>query len=113
MVGLSNTKIVDYNKLIEYIITLYHEIYPDVNYIQCLFNLGILDEKEYFFGTEIVDRRKETSEETVIRILPNIIKLIEYYDESVFSSTSKMKYINLISLLDKAGMVSKIDKYEI
>lgn len=114
MVGLNEHEIWKYNALIENVISLYQLLYPEVNYIQCLFNLGILDEKDYFFGVEIVDRHKETSKETVIRILPNIIKLInEQFDENKAILICKFRCINIIEYLEELELVTKIGRYEI
>lgn len=97
------------NFLLGNVIELGLSLNPNFGYIQNLWNLGIIDEKEYREGPEVVDRFSEESYDTVVRILPNIIDLINNKFPEDCPITNRLKRANIFSCLEELNLAEKTD----
>ena len=102
----------DCNFILENAVSLMLQLNPDLRYIQCLWSLNLIDEKDYRYGREIVDRFSEEPYDTVIRILYSIIKLINTLNESS-NITHKLLGVNIIKGLKDLGLVTQEGPFKI
>ncbi len=109
----------DYNNLIQNVVELELKIFPELRYIQVLWNLDIID---YVNGSQcfiddkycsIIDRYYEEPYDTVVRILHKIVKLINGYFPEDATTAMKLLKDNIITTLEKLNLVHKTDNYKI
>lgn len=111
----------DCNFLIQNIIKLYLEIYPELRYIQALWGLGIINRVEDFFTgipdeeSEIEDRFYEEPYDTIVRMLPKIIKLVNEDFPSKENQTVVMKLYraNIFTHLEELGLATKTADFKL
>lgn len=102
------------NFLLEYVVSLYRSLFPDLRYIQILWILGIIDKgcdqtMATRFNSEVIDRFSEEPYDTIVRILPNIVDLInnKFPEEAYLSD--KLTRITIITSLEELGLAKKTD----
>lgn len=101
------------NFLLKNVVDLYLSIFPTIRYIQALWNLNIIDERDYREGPEIVDRSSEEPYDTIVRILPKIIELINKRLPEHLVITTKLHCVNIITGLEELGLVTREDAFKI
>lgn len=101
------------NFILGNVISLSLSLNPELRYIQNLWVLNIIDEKDYREGTEIVDRFWEEPYDTIVRILPKIIELINTRLPEHLVVTTKLNSINIITGLEELGLVIREDVFKI
>lgn len=92
------------NFLLKNVVDLYLSIFPTIRYIQALWNLNIIDERDYRDGLEIVDRYSEEPYHTVTRILPKIRRLINDQFPEKAGVTNKLLRLNIIKGLEELNL---------
>ena len=92
------------NFILKNVIDLYLSIFPSIRYIQALWNLDIIDERDYREGPEIVDRFSEESYDTIVRILPKIYNLINNQFPEDTGVTNKLLRLNIIKGLEELNL---------
>lgn len=102
------------NLLLENVINLHLSLFPELRYIQNLWALKIIDTK-YIQNEEayILDRYYEEPYDTVIRILPKIIEMINEKFPKDTSITNKLRRINIITSLEKLELAEKTSDYKL
>lgn len=101
------------NFILGNIISLSLSLNPELRYIQNLWVLNIIDNKEYREGTEIVDRFSEEPYDTIVRILPKIVELINTRLPEHLIITTKLHSVNIITGLEELGLVIREDAFKI
>ena len=101
------------NFILGNIISLSLSLNPELRYIQNLWVLNIIDVMEYREGTEVVDRFGEEPYNTIVRILPKIVELINTRLLEHLIITSKLHSINIITGLEELGLVIREDTFKI
>lgn len=101
------------NFLLGNVIELGLSLNPDFGYIQNLWDLGIIDEKEYREGPEVVDRFSEESYDTVVRILPNIIDLINNKFPENCQVTDRIRRANIFTCLEELNLAQKTSDFKL
>lgn len=89
------------NSLLFDVTNLYRKLFPELRYIQILWCLGIIDQVQSNVAEDpkMVDRFSEEPYDTVIRILPNIIKLInEHFPEKSLASERLLRHMIIMGL---------------
>lgn len=92
------------NFILKNVIDLYLSIFPSIRYIQALWNLDIIDERDYREGPEIVDRFSEEPYDTIVRILPKIYNLINNQFPEKADITNKLLRLNIIKGLEELNL---------
>lgn len=104
----------DCNFLIQNIIELYLKIFPELRFIQALWNLNLID-STYIQneGYPIIDRFYEEPYDTIVRILPKIVKLIN--EDFPEDSTITMKFLrsNIFTKLEELNLANKTDNFKL
>lgn len=101
------------NFILENVINLSLFLNPELRYIQNLWVLNIIDVKEYREEIEIVDRFSEEPYDTIVRILPKIVELINTRLPKHLVITTKLHSINIITGLEELGLVIREDAFKI
>lgn len=87
---------------------------PELRYIQNLWALSIIDTK--YVQNEplhIIDRFIEEPYDTIVRILPKIVELINTRLPKHLVITTKLYSINIITGLEELGLVIREDTFKI
>ena len=92
------------NFILKNVIDLYLSIFPSIRYIQALWNLDIIDERDYREGPEIVDRSSEEPYDTIVRIFPKIYRLINNQFPEKANITNKLLRLNIIKGLEELNL---------
>lgn len=92
------------NFILKNVIDLYLSIFPSIRYIQALWNLDIIDERDYREGPEIVDRSSEEPYDTIVRIFPKIYRLINNQFPEKADITNKLLRLNIIKGLEELNL---------
>lgn len=80
------------NKLLNEVVNLHQEVFPELRYIQSLWALGIIDK-----DNEIIDRFYEEPYDTIVRIFPNIkilLQMVKDMENSTIMMRIKVSNIN-------------------
>lgn len=101
------------NFILGNVVSLSLSLNPELRYIQNLWVLNIIDKKDCREGTEIVDRFWEEPYDTIVRILPKIIELINTRLPEHLVVTTKLNNINIITGLEELGLVIREDVFKI
>lgn len=98
------------NSLLHDAVTLYKKLFPDLRYIQVLWCLGIIDQTQGSVteDTKVIDRFSEEPYDTVVRILPNIIGLINNHFPEKSKATDRIFRHVIITGLERLGLARRI-----
>ena len=99
------------NRLLDTIINLNISLHPELRYIQNLWILGIID--QYVGSFEILDRFSEESYDTVKRIMPQIVDLINNKFPEKASIEDRIMRRNIFMYLDELGLAKVIDNFKL
>lgn len=91
------------NFILDNVINLNLSLYPELRYIQNLWSLGIINS---------VDRFYEEPYDTIVRILPKIIGIINNFPEKS-KIGERIKRSNISKGLEKLNLVRRTDDYKI
>lgn len=101
----------DCNFLLDNIVNLHISLFPELRYIQNLWALGIID--RYQKGFYIYDRFSEEPYDTVVRILPKVIKLINEQFPEKSDIGDRIKRANIFTCLSRLGLAEKTDDFKL
>lgn len=104
----------DCNFLLDNVVNLYLSLFPDIRYIQNLWALGIIDTR--YVQNEplhIIDRFSEEPYDTVVRILPKIMDLINNKFPEKAKVTDKIKRANIFTCLERLGIARKTSDFKL
>lgn len=101
------------NFILGNVVSLSVSLNPELRYIQNLWALNIIDEKEYREGIEIVDRFSEEPYDTIVRILPKIMDLINNKFPEKAKVTDKIKRANIFTCLEKLNLARKTSDFKL
>ena len=102
------------NFLLDNIVRLNLSLYPELRYIQNLWALSIIDTR--YVQNEplhIIDRFSEESYDTVVRILPKIMDLINNKFPEKAKVTDKIKRANIFTCLERLGIARKTSDFKL
>lgn len=102
------------NLLLENVVNLHLSLFPELRYIQNLWALKIIDTK--YIQNEnmyILDRYYEEPYDTVVRILPKIIEMINDKFPKDPSITNKIRRSNIITSLEELELAERTDDYKL
>ena len=92
------------NFILESVVSLSFLLNPELRYIQNLWVLDLIDQKDYREGIEIVDRFSEEPYDTIVRILPKIKELLNKRFSTNPTITNKLIRSNILNGLEKIGL---------
>ena len=96
------------NFLLDNVINLNRSIHPELRYIQNLWTLNIIDKvKNQDMNEIVIDRFYEEPYDTVQRILPKIVDLINNQFPKKASIGDKIKRTNIFICLEELGFANK------
>lgn len=96
------------NFLLDNVINLNRSIHPELRYIQNLWTLNIIDKvKNQDMNEIVIDRFYEEPYDTVQRILPKIVDLINNQFPKKASIGDKIKRTNIFICLKELGFANK------
>ncbi len=102
------------NFLLDNVINLNLSLYPELRYIQNLWALGIIDtisiQNE---RNSILDRFSEEPYDTVVRILPKIMDLINNKFPEKAKVTNKIKRANIFTCLEELNLARKTSNFKL
>lgn len=106
------------NFLLDNVVNLHLSLYPELRYIQNLWTLGIIDQgcgstMATRFELEVIDRFSEEPYNTVRRILPKIVDLINNKFPKEANITDKIKRANIFTCLEELGLAKKTDDFKL
>lgn len=103
------------NFLLENVVNLNISLYPELRYIQNLWSLGIIDTKwsPVDTGQLILDRFSEEPYDTIVRILPKIIDLINNKFPEKTRASDKIKRANIFTCLEKLNLARKTSDFKL
>lgn len=98
------------NFLLGNVINLNLSLYPELRYIQNLWALGIIDKgKSQATDGRVIDRFYEEPYDTVERILPKIVNLINNKFPEESKITDRIKRANIFIYLEELGLAKRTD----
>ena len=93
------------NFLLDSVVNLNISLYPELRYIQNLWALGIIDTRYVQNeGNFVIDRFSEEPYDTVVRILPKIMDLINNKFPEKAKVTDKIKRANIFTCLEELNL---------
>ena len=101
------------NFILGNVISLSLSLNPELRYIQNLWVLNIIDAMEYREGTEVVDRFGEEPYDTIVRILPKIMDLINNKFPEKAKVTDKIKRANIFTCLEELNLARKTSNFKL
>lgn len=102
------------NFLLDNVINLNLSLYPELRYIQNLWALGIIDARYVQNdGNFIIDRFSEEPYDTIVRILPKIMDLINNKFPEKAKVTDKIKRANIFTCLERLGIAKKTSDFKL
>lgn len=102
------------NFLLDSVVNLNISLYPELRYIQNLWALGIIDTRYVQNERKIViNRFSEEPYDTVVRILPKIMDLINNKFSEKAKITDKIKRANIFTCLEKLGIARKTSDFKL
>lgn len=101
------------NFILGNVISLSLSLKPELRYIQNLWVLNIIDVKEYREGIEIVDRFSEEPYDTIVRILPKIMDLINNKFPKKAEISDKIERANIFSGLERLNLARKTSDFKL
>lgn len=89
-------------------------LYPELRYIQNLWALGIIDTRYVQNeGNFVIDRFSEEPYDTVVRILPKIMDLINNKFPEKAKITSKINRANIFTCLEELNLARKTSDFKL
>lgn len=106
------------NLLLDNVVNLNLSLYPELRYIQNLWVLGIIDQgcgstMATRFESEVIDRFSEEPYDTVRRILPKIIDLINNKFPEKSNVGDRIQRANIFTCLEELGLAKKTDDFKL
>lgn len=106
------------NFLFDNVVNLNLSLYPELRYIQNLWALGIIDQGcgstvATRFESEVIDRFSEEPYDTVKRILPKIIDLINNKFPKKSFIEDRINRANIFTCLEELGLARKTDDFKL
>lgn len=106
------------NFLLDNVVNLNISLYPELRYIQNLWILGIIDSgcgqtTATRWDTYVVDRFSEEPYDTIVRILPKIVDLINNKFPEEAKISDKIKRANIFTCLEKLGLAKKTSDFKL
>lgn len=102
------------NFLLGNVINLNLSLYPELRYIQNLWVLDIIDTKYVQNdGNFIIDRFSEEPYDTIIRILPKIMDLINNKFPEKAKVTDRIRRANIFTCLERLGIARKTSDFKL
>lgn len=103
------------NFLLDNVVNLNISLYPELRYIQNLWVLGIMDSYRIskIIPQAIIDRFSEEPYDTVVRILPKIVDLINNKFPEKVKVSDKIKRANIFICLEELGLAKKTDNFKL
>lgn len=106
------------NYLLDNVINLNLSLCPELRYIQNLWALNIIDRgcsqtMATRWDSYVIDRFSEESYDTVVRILPKIMDLINNKFPEKAKITDKIRRINIFTCLEELNLAEKTSDFKI
>lgn len=102
------------NSLLENVIDLNLSLFPELRYIQNLWALNIIDQTMTIQSESyVIDRFQEEPYDTIIRILPKIMDLINNKFPKNAKVTDKLRRANIFNYLEQLGIARKTDNFKL
>lgn len=102
------------NFLLDNIVNLNQSLFPELRYIQNLWAIGVIDIRSiYSKGPHIVDRFSEEPYDTVVRILPKVVDLVNNKFPEKAKITDKIKRANIFTCLEELGLAKKTEDFKL
>lgn len=102
------------NFLLDNVVNLSLSLHPELRYIQNLWALNIIDARyAQNDGNFIIDRFSEEPYDTVVRILPKIMDLINNKFPEKAKVTDKIKRANIFTCLEKLNIARKTSDFKL
>lgn len=102
------------NFLLNNIVNLNLSLYPELRYIQNLWVLGIIDTRYVQNdGNFVIDRFSEEPYDTVVRILPKIVDLINNKFPEKAKMVDKIKRANIFTCLEELNLARKTSDFKL
>lgn len=102
------------NFLLDNVINLNISLYPELRYIQNLWALSIIDTRYVQNdGIFVIDRFSEEPYDTVVRILPKIMDLINNKFPEKAKITDKIKRANIFTCLEGLNLARKTSDFKL
>lgn len=102
------------NFLLDSVVNLNISLYPELRYIQSLWALGIIDTRYVQNeGNIVIDRFSEEPYDTVVRILPKIMDLINNKFPKKAEISDKIERANIFSDLEKLNLARKTSDFKL
>ena len=97
-----------------WIVNLNISLYPELRYIQNLWALGIIDTRYVQNeGNFVIDRFSEEPYDTVVRILPKIMDLINNKFPKEAEIYDKIERANIFSSLERLNLARKTSDFKL
>lgn len=103
------------NFLLNNVVNLNISLYPELRYIQALWVLGIIDTKwsPADTGQLVLDRFSEEPYDTIVRILPKIVDLINNKFPEKAKVSDKIKRANIFTCLERLNLARKTSDFKL
>lgn len=102
------------NFLLDSIVNLNISLYPELRYIQNLWVLGIIDTRYVQNeGNFVIDRFSEDPYDTVVRILPKIMDLINNKFPKRSEISDKINRANIFTCLEELNLARKTSDFKL
>lgn len=102
------------NFLLNNVINLNLSLYPELRYIQNLWVLGIIDDRYVQNdGNFVIDRFSEEPYDTVVRILPKIMDLINNKFPEKAKAADKIRRANIFTCLEELDIARKTSDFKL
>lgn len=102
------------NFLLDSVVNLNISLYPELRYIQNLWALGIIDTRYVQNeGNFVIDRFSEEPYDTVVRILPKIMDLINNKFPKEAEIYDKIERANIFSGLERLNLARKTSDFKL
>lgn len=102
------------NFLLDSVVNLNISLYPELRYIQNLWALGIIDTRYVQNeGNFVIDRFSEEPYDTVVRILPKIMDLINNKFPKKAEISDKIERANIFTCLEELNLARKTSDFKL
>ena len=102
------------NFILGNVVNLNLSLYPELRYIQNLWVLGIIDTRYVQNdGNFVIDRFSEEPYDTVVRILPKIMDIINNKFPEKAKVTDKINRANIFTCLEELNLARKTSDFKL